>query len=142
MVRLLLPFCVAVLCTFTLASLAHTQFVLFELGRLGVPIDFLTRLYASWQDWLGLLPLYGAVVVVALLVGFSLSRLIVRQQFYWRYPLAGGLAMAFALLAMQPVLEITLIAGARSWAGFVCQCLAGIFGGWVFNYAQPKAHSA
>jgi hypothetical protein len=37
---------------------------------------------------------------------------------------------------MHPILEITLLAGARSTLGFICQSLAGAMGGWIFSYLR------
>ncbi|AGH43378.1 hypothetical protein C427_1269 [Paraglaciecola psychrophila 170] len=47
-----------------------------------------------------------------------------------------------ALLAMHPILEITLLAGARSTFGFICQSLAGAMGGVVFANLRIKQHIA
>jgi hypothetical protein len=54
------------------------------------------------------------------------------------YPLAGFVAIFVMLLAMQPVLGITLIAGARSTLGIVSQCLAGLIGGWLFMKLRER----
>lgn len=140
--RLTSHFLIAAIATFILASLSHSQFVLHELGALGVEIDFATRISSSLDDLIGLMPGYGAVVAVSLLVGFSIMALL-RKFFpklgYWAFPIAGFLAMLAAHIAMHPLLNITLIAGARSTFGLFCQCLAGLFGGWAFmNMRQPK----
>ncbi|MCC2617827.1 hypothetical protein LJ739_16365 [Aestuariibacter halophilus] len=126
----------AVCSTFILASLLHTQFVLYELQRLSIPIDVATRLSTSADDMLGLAPGYGGVIALALLLGFLVIhgvRHYLRSDHPVWFPLAGTLAMLSALLAMQPILDITLIAGARTLPGLIAQCLAGTMGGWVYG---------
>ena len=48
------------------------------------------------------------------------------------YVIAGAAAIAVALSAMAAVYNITPIAGARSWLGFMAQMAAGAVGGYVF----------
>ena len=139
--HLIADFLLAVLCSFILASLFHSQFVLHGLVKLGIEIDFMTRLSSSFEDMQGLLPTYGAIILVALLTGFTITWL-VRKYFthltIWLYPLAGAMSIGIALLAMQPILNITLIAGAREIFGFAMQCVAGLIGGWVFMYQRKS----
>ena len=134
-IRLISHFLIATLCTFILASLMHSQFVLHELSEIGVTIAWSIRLSTSLDDLLGLSSGYGPIIAIALLIGFSLMAVIRYKGLIttpWLYPLAGLLAMMTMLLAMQPILNITLIAGARSPLGFAAQCLSGFVGGWVF----------
>lgn len=133
--RLVSHFLIAALATFILASLAHSQFVLHELGSLGVEIDFATRLSSTIDDLTGLMPTYGIVVAISLLAGFLITTLVrkyLTKPAFWLYPVAGFVAILTAHIAMHPILDITLIAGARSTFGLICQCLAGAFGGWAF----------
>ena len=137
--QLIIDFLTAVLCGFVLASLFHSQFVMHRLTELGINIDLSTRISSSLKDMMGLLPTYGVIILLALLAGFTLTGLV--RQYYsllpnWLYPLSGATAIAVALLAMQPILDITLIAGARGVMGFAAQCLAGLFAGWVFMYQR------
>ncbi len=142
-IKLVSHFLIASMATFVLASLAHSQFVLHELGALGVEIDFATRLSSTLDDFIGLMPTYGIVITVSLLLGFVITSLIrkyLKHLGYWLYPIAGFVAILMAHIAMHPILDITLIAGARSTFGLICQCLAGAFGGWAFmNMRQGKA---
>lgn len=138
---LLFDFLLAVICSYVLASLFHTQFVLHELTKLGVEISVATRLSTSLEDLLGLLPAYGSAICLALLCGFLITTLLIRLRAnlsLWLYPLAGGIAILVALLVMHPILDITLIAGARTPLGVAMQCLAGVFGGWVFMHERKK----
>lgn len=139
--KLIVPFLLAVLSTFVLASLSHSQFVLHELSALGIEIDFATRLSSSLDDLRGLIPGYGGIIFVALLLGFLIMtavRKFVPSLGSWTYPLGGGIAILVTLIAMHPIFHITLIAGAREPLGILCQCLAGAFGGWVFAHQSNK----
>lgn len=139
MFRRTLRFLLSALSGFVLASIFHSQFVLAELSALGTSVPMKERLSMTLQDIAGLLPGYGSVIVVALLLGFLLMRSAQRWiplSDMWGYPLAGFLAMAAALTAMQPLLDVTLIAGARSAAGFLCQSLAGASAGLMFIWLK------
>ena len=141
-IKLVSHFLIAAMATFILASLAHSQFVLYELAALGVDIDLPTRLSSTLDDLIGLMPTYGIIIAGSLLLGFVITALLkkyLKNFNYWLYPLAGFVAILCAHLAMNPILEITVIAGARSSLGLICQCLAGAFGGWAFaNMRQGK----
>ncbi|MFA3792989.1 hypothetical protein AB6T38_17920 [Aliiglaciecola sp. SL4] len=138
-IKLVLDFIAATLSCFILASLLHTQFVLHELSKLDVAISWQTRLSATGSDIIGLLPTYGVIILVGLLLAFLsvfwLNKLFVKPR-PWLYPLGGAVAMFAILSAMQPIMDITLIAGARTQLGILSQCLAGLFGGWVFMYQR------
>lgn len=140
-VVLLMHFIISVMCAFLLASLFHTQFVLHELVSLGVVVDFNTRVNASFDDVVGLAPLYGSVIALALCIGFSMAKLVqtrITSQATWLFPLAGFVAMMTVLLVMQPIMDITLLAGARSLFGKFCQGFAGLFGGLVFIHLRYR----
>jgi hypothetical protein len=138
-IRLTSHFLIATLCTFILASLLHSQFVLYELSSIGVTIDWPIRLSSSLDDLLGLSSGYGPIIALGLLFGFSVMAYFRRKHptaTPWLYPLAGLLAMLTMQLAMHPIFDITLIAGARSPWGFAAQCFAGFVGGWVFMHLR------
>ena len=48
--------------TFTLASMAHTQFNLWQLGKVDIAVSLNQRIAMTGQDWLGLLPTYGVII--------------------------------------------------------------------------------
>ncbi len=141
--KVLFQFLTSVIITFSLASIFHSQFVLSEMVSLGVSVDPATWVLTSFNDWLGLLPGYGAVISVGLLVGFTITRCVLvkwcgisePKNCWWA--LAGGGSMLCILLLMHPILDITLIAGARTPFGFVMQCLSGVIGGIVYGLMRP-----
>jgi uncharacterized membrane protein YadS len=140
--RVCTHFLIAVIFAFVLASLFHSQFVMAELISVGVDISFNDRLSMSLDDLLGLYPTYGLVIAVSLLIAFVITTLLVK---FFKLPssilyfIGGGLGVATALLAMHPLLDTSLIAGARSTFGFICQSLAGAMGGWAFNHLRVGA---
>ncbi|WP_426416136.1 hypothetical protein [Aestuariirhabdus sp. LZHN29] len=133
--RTLIAFMAASLCAFVLASVSHSQFVLNELTSLGIVIPADVRALSTVDDLLGLLPSYGVIITLGLGLAFSFTAWLRRHTQLpakTLYPLAGLTAFATLLVLMQPILDITLIAGARGWFGFTSQCLAGAIAGWVF----------
>ncbi|WP_293748987.1 hypothetical protein [uncultured Paraglaciecola sp.] len=137
--RLCSHFLIATIFAFVLASLFHSQFVMAELTSVGVTISFVDRLSMSLDDLIGLYPRYGVVIAVSFLVAFCISALLLKR---FKFPssvvyfIGGGFGVATALVAMHPILDITLIAGARSTLGFISQSLAGAMGGWVFSHLR------
>jgi len=132
--RYLPPFLLTWILTFTLASVLHSQFVVNELVKVGVKIRLLDRISLTIDDWIGLLPTYGIIIAVGLLIAFAIAGLLIKKLPTKRFALfliAGAAAFATFLLAMQPIMNITIIAGARE-AGFYAQILAGAVGGAVF----------
>ena len=134
-IRLVSHFLIAAFCTYVLASLFHSQFVLHELSALGVDINWPIRLSFSVDDLLGLSSGYAPVIAIGLLIAFSVMAIIRYKRpatTAWLYPLAGVLAMICMQLAMHRIFDISLIAGARSPWGLAAQCLAGLSGGCLF----------
>jgi hypothetical protein len=134
----------ATIFAFVLASLFHSQFVMSELTSVGVNISFNDRLSMSLDDLIGLYPSYAIVIAISLLIAFSVVTLLLKftkLPSSVMYFVGGGLGITTALLAMHPILDITLIAGARSTFGFVCQALAGALGGWVFSHLRIPAQT-
>lgn len=142
---LTLHFLLATVVTVIFACIAQTQMVLHELSQLEVQISLSKRLYMSWQDLAGLLPSYGSIILLGLAIGFGATKLIRRYTSIKSsnlYIFAGGAVMAVILIAMQPVLGVTLIAGARSSVGIILQIIAGMIGGFCFMSLRKPQHSA
>ena len=132
--RLLPSFLASWLLTFTLASLFHSQYVVNQLVNVGIEISFSDRVNLTLDDWLGLLPTYGAIIAVALAIAFSVTGLLYRKHPKYGiqlFVIAGVTAFAVALVAIESIMNITIIAGARGW-GFYTQLIAGAVGGYVF----------
>lgn len=143
--RLLIRYLFAALLCFTLASIAHSQMVLAGLEQQGIVIPPAERLQMTLSDWWGLLPGYGAIIATGMLIALSVAGWICSKTGTMGgilYALAGAAAMLSILMAMQPIMDITLIAGARSTIGLTLQTLAGLLGGWSFYWLRkkPKLH--
>jgi len=132
--------------TYVLACVFHSQRVIHALTEVDVKVPFSERLSMSAYDVWGLLPTYGPAIALALVLSMVVVTLLGR----WINPspyiaaLGGGVAMLVMLLSMQPIMGVTLIAGARETTGIILQCLAGAIGGVVFHYcfkpAAPSKH--
>jgi hypothetical protein len=141
LLRLTSHFLLAVLGTFILASLAHSQFVLAELSAVDIEITLASRISMSLDDLQGLFPIFAGAIAFSLLLSFcvvALIRKFLSAAPQWLYPVAGATAMLVMLLAMHPILDITLIAGARSTLGIMFQGLAGLIGGYLFMLLREK----
>lgn len=140
--RLCTHFLIAVVFAFILASLFHSQFVMAELTQVGVNISLNDRLSMTLDDILGLYPTYGLVVAFSLLLAFSITALLAKRiqiKPKMLYFAAGAVGISIALLAMHPILDVSLLAGARTPFGFVCQSFAGAMGGWIFNHLRTQS---
>ena len=133
--RILPSFLVSWLLTFTLASLFHSQYVVNQLVNVGVVVLLSDRASLTLDDWLGLLPTYGAIIAVALAIAFFVTaKLNKKVQKYGTqlFVIAGIVAFAIVLIAIESIMNIHIIAGARGW-GFYAQLLAGAVGGFAFS---------
>ncbi|WP_024612744.1 hypothetical protein [Pseudoalteromonas sp. TB64] len=132
--RILPSFLVSWLLTFSLASLFHSQYVVNQLVNVGVVVSLSDRINLTLDDWVGLLPIYGAIIAVALAIAFLVTvQLNKKVQKYSSllFVFAGIVAFAIVLIAIESIMNIHIIAGARGW-GFYAQLLAGAMGGFVF----------
>ncbi|MBH0012779.1 MULTISPECIES: hypothetical protein [unclassified Pseudoalteromonas] len=133
--RILPSFLVSWLLTFTLASLFHSQYVVNQLVNVGVVVGFSDRASLTFDDWLGLLPTYGAIIALALAIAFFVTLKLnkkVKKYSTQLFVIAGIVAFAIVLIAIESIMNIHIIAGARGW-GFYAQLLAGALGGLAFS---------
>ncbi len=125
---------IASLTAFVLASILHTQMVLLGLINIDITIGVSAWLRTTFEDIWGLFPTYAPVIALALflamLVVVFFTKFIATPKVLGF--IGGAAAMLTVLLTMQPIMDITLIAGAREPLGFALQCLSGAIGGWVF----------
>ncbi|WP_334027857.1 hypothetical protein [Alteromonas sp. P256] len=129
---------------FVFASVLHSHFVLFELAALDIDIPVSKWLTMVLEDLSGLLPTYGAIIAVTLTLSFFIaSRLnsllekraltLTKNGAAGIFGAAGAIGFLVMLAAMQPILDVTLIAGARSHLGIAAQCIAGFVSGIVYG---------
>lgn len=126
----------AVLLTYSLATLFATQSVISHLGDMGIPMSLGERLQMSASDQLGMtgmfLPLIAAGMLIAMLVAGWLGRHHPQRRTQL-FMLAGAVAMLSIHLALNWSFDITLVAVARSPLGLLSQVLAGAAGGYLFT---------
>ncbi|SET80577.1 hypothetical protein SAMN05660429_02732 [Thalassotalea agarivorans] len=99
------------------------------------------RLSLTFEDWLGLLPTYGVIIAIACLIAFLVASLLAKKLTHYRislHVLAGVVAFTLVLLAIESLMNIHIIAGARGW-GFYAQLIAGATGGYVFARLSQTA---
>jgi hypothetical protein len=135
---------------FVFASVLHSHFVLFELTALNIDIPAPEWLSMVVDDLFGLLPTYGAIIAVTLTLSFfiasRLNSLLEKRALTLTkngaasisgaagiFGVAGAVGFLIMLAAMQPILDVTLIAGARSHLGIAAQCIAGFVSGLVYG---------
>jgi hypothetical protein len=145
---------VATLVTFLIASALHTQSVLSGLISVGAEIPLSLRIKTVFVDFAGLLPTYGVIVFVGMLIAMSVALLIANKLLsakhankpqspsqssqLWLFSLAGATAVFTLLSAMHPILDVSIIAGARGLSGLLTQSIAGAIGGLVFALVRYK----
>ncbi|MDO6835497.1 hypothetical protein Q4596_07655 [Pseudoalteromonas carrageenovora] len=142
--RILPIFLVSWLLTFTLASLFHSQYVVNQLVNVGVVVSLSDRINLSLDDWLGLLPTYGAIIAIALAIAFLVTAKLtknIKQYSVVLFIAAGIAALAVVLIAIESIMNIHIIAGARGW-GFYMQLLAGAVGGYTFSHLIKTASNS
>lgn len=112
----------------------HSQYVVNQLVDVGVVVSLSDRINLTLDDWLGLLPTYGAIIAIALAIAFFAVVLLAKK--FKKYSMvlfvaSGITAFAVVLVAIESIMNIHIIAGARGW-GFYLQLLAGALGGLLF----------
>lgn len=148
---------VATLVTFLIASALHTQSVLSGLISVGAEIPLALRIKTVFVDFAGLLPTYGVIVFVGMLIAMSVALLIANKLLsvkhanngespfqssqLWLFSLAGATAVFTLLSAMHPILDVSIIAGARGLSGLLTQSIAGAIGGLAFALVRYKLQS-
>jgi hypothetical protein len=147
---------VTTMITFLIASALHTQSVLAGLISVGAEIPLSVRIKTVFVDFVGLLPTYGVIVLVGMLIAMSVAVLIAntlrvkplqntinepQKSQIWLYALAGAVAMFTILAAMHPILNVSIIAGARGLSGLLTQSIAGAIGGAVFGLIKSRANT-
>ena len=140
--RTILAWFAAVVVTAITGSMIQTQFNLAMIQQLGAPVPVGIRLETTLQDLAGFAPTYALLVAAGFLVALPVSGLLTRLWPLGRvalHALAGGVAIAVALLVMNALLPATVIGAARFPAGIAALSLAGVLGGFLFAlWTRPQ----
>lgn len=138
-----LPFFISWLITFLLASLFHSQYIVNQLVNVGVVIKFNDRVDLTLHDWIALLPTYGIIIAIVFLIAFTVTAFIIKkfkQLHIQLFIVAGVVSFALMLIAIESLMNINIIAGARGW-GFYAQLFAGAMGGLAFGKLSEVKHN-
>ncbi|HLF30631.1 MAG TPA: hypothetical protein VI566_06330 [Xanthomonadales bacterium] len=135
-IRVLGRYILAVLVSYTLASLFSTQSVVASLGSLGVTVTWPERMRMGLQDLAGMRGVFLPVIAAAFALALPVASWLGRRRPTWRkhlFALAGAVGLIAVHLSLKAAFDIIPIAGARSALGLAAQALAGAVGGYMFT---------
>ncbi|MEE4303325.1 MAG: hypothetical protein V2J19_04165 [Wenzhouxiangella sp.] len=133
--RWFLAWMTAVLVTASIGSVIQTQINIARITGLGVDVSLGQRLATSAQDLLGFAPLWAIIVAAGLLVALLVASGLARRwpaRSLSLHIFAGFAAPMVALLVMDAMLPVMVVAAARTWSGLVLISLPGAVGGWLY----------
>jgi hypothetical protein len=141
MLRIFLAWLSAVIVTGVSGSLIQSHRALGWIAELDGPIQWPQRLSVYRHDLIHFWPLWTAIIALGFLIAFLVAGgLSGRWPIYRRFlfPVAGATAVVTALLVMDAMLPVTVIAAARDASGVTRLALAGALGGWVYVLLRPQ----
>lgn len=133
--KTLIGWSAAVVTTAVIGSVVQSQINLAAIGALGHPIGARDRLGTTLFDLGSFGPLWTAIVAFAFLLAWPVAGLLGRRWPSARavlFPLAGFAGVIVALLVMEAMLPVTVVAAARTPVGLLLLGLGGALGGWVY----------
>jgi len=131
-IRILGGYIIAVLVTYTLASLFSTASVVASLYDMDIPVSPLQFLRMSLKDLAGMAGAFLPMIAVAFAIALPVAAWLGRRQPAWRiawFALAGATALITVHVSLEAAFDIILVAGARSSLGLIAQALSGVAGG-------------
>ncbi len=134
--NVMLAWLLAVLTATIIGSIVQTQFNMAAIVSLDVEVPVGTWLLTTVRDIFSFGLLYGALVAIALAVGFAVAAGLTRYTGLprnWMFMLAGGVAVLALLVTLNTVLPMTPIAATRNPFALVLMALAGAPAGRVYT---------
>ena len=141
--RTAFAFILTVLTAYVLAVGFYTQQVIasqsfIQYSRAQQAETFLYNLTGLWM--------YGAIIAIALLIGFIVAAIvkrILKPLAPVAYPVAGAVAIPLTVVLIEQVLGggAGIMSGARGTTGLALQGLAGLAGGVVFAFLRPHTNN-
>ncbi len=131
----LLGWCAAVVTTAVSGSVVQSQINLASISALGHRISLGDRLGMTLFDLARFAPVWTLIVAFGFLLAWPVAGLLSRRWPQRRaplFPLAGFAAIAAALVIMDAMLPVTVVAAARTTVGMLLLGLCGALGGWVY----------
>lgn len=141
MFKIALGWSAAVLTTAVAGTVAQTQINLASIAAVYRTVPFGDRVRTTLFDLASFGPTWAAIIALGFLAAFLVAGLLARRWPAWRpllFPLAGFTAVLAALLIMDAMVPVTVVAAARGLAGMVLLCLIGALGGWVYLRIVPQ----
>lgn len=135
MLKILLGWCAAVVTTAVSGSVIQSQINLAAISALGQRISVSERFGMTLFDLSSFGPNWIAIIAFSFLLAWPVAGLLVRRWTGLRrllFPLAGLVAVVTALLVMDAMLPVTVVAAARTLTGMLLLGLCGALGGWVY----------
>lgn len=140
----LFAFVVAIFAAYLFGTLTYSQLALAPLVEMGMPVDSAVRMGTFWHDFTHMFDLYLPLLTVALFLGFTITRIVLRWVPQLR-TLGFILAGFCAMWLMDYLLGAVLTGGThpipvtRFFGGWLTQCLAGALGGYVYVLMRAPA---
>lgn len=131
----LLGWLLAVLTAAVAGSLVQSWLSTAAIAGIHEPMAISDRLGVVGHDLVHFAPTWGAVMALGLLLAFPVAAWIARYLPRARtllFPLSGLVAVLAALLVMDAMLPVTLVAAARDPGGQLLLGLGGALAGWVY----------
>jgi hypothetical protein len=144
MMKLVLAFGLAVVTAAALGAAISSHFVMNGLAEAGAALTLHDRLTAIGLDLVGFGPVYAAVLAPLFAVGFAIAGWISRRLAGTRglaFVAIGAASVLAALFALEAVLGLQPVSGARAADGVAAQAMAGAVAGFLFARltAKPRA---
>lgn len=133
--KTLIGWSAAVVTTSFSGSVAQSQINLASIAGLGHPLSLNDRLSMTLFDLASFGPVWAAIVAFGFLPAFLVAGGLARRwpdARGWLFPLAGLVAVFTALMVMNAMLPVTVVAAARTFAGVLLLGACGALGGWVY----------
>ena len=144
LVRIAIAFVAANLATYILAVLFFTQQVIAKQAEIGAVYTLPQKADTFLDNLMGLAGSYGAVLAIALLLGFLVAagvKRVLTPLAPIAYPVAGAAAVFTAIYLIENTIAaggVGALGGARGLVGIGLQCFAGFVGGGVFALLRGR----
>ncbi|MEO1135201.1 MAG: hypothetical protein AAFW68_01160 [Pseudomonadota bacterium] len=142
MVRTIIAYLLSTAATYVVATAFYTQQVIAKQAAIGAVYLPSQQFSTLIQNLTGLW-IYGAMIAIALVVGFGVAffvKRLLQPLAPIAYPTAGAAAMLGMILLIEQQLGggAGIIGGARDALGLTLQCIAGFIGGAVFATMRSR----
>jgi len=141
MTRKLIALLSATIATYIVAVILVSQLNIAQVVDLGYPVLLSQRFAAVSRDLGGMLSVYLPVIMVALLIAFLFTSLLLLRfinQPNMLFPLAGFVGLITVHVVLGAVFGVVGIAPTRTTVGLLSQGLAGALGGYVYYWLSTK----